>query len=287
MEMQIVQVPYDSGYENVRTGKGPIYLLDEGLDDFLRDKGHGVHVSRVQSELALPTENGTTFDVMRLLAQQVRSTVGKGRFPVILAGNCNSCVGTLAGMADERPGIVWFDAHGDFNTPDTTATGFLDGMGLAMASGRGWTSLVNAVSGFHAVADDCIVHVGSRDLDPQEKKMLAGAGIPLVTAGPNDEKTLLADLANALDALKTRTNRIYLHIDVDVLDTGEGQPNGLAVPGGLSPRTVQKAIAAIKTRVDIAACAIASYDPALDEAQSYQRAIVNLITAVIDPAATS
>ena len=284
MKIQIIQVPYDSGHENVRTGKGPVDLFDEGLDDVLNDKGHAVHVSRVRSGLALPTENGTTFDVMRLLADQVRSAVGKGRFPVILAGNCNSCVGTLAGMVADCPGIVWFDAHGDFNTPDTTATGFLDGMGLAMASGRCWKSLVNAISGFHPVADDRIVHVGARDLDPQEKVMLAEAGIPLVTAGPNDKSTLLADLANALDALKTRTDKIYLHIDVDVLDTGEGRPNGLAVPGGLPPRTVEKAIAVIKTRVDIAACAIASYDPALDEARSYQRAIVDLITAVLDPA---
>ena len=284
MEIQIVQVPYDSGHENVRTGKGPIYLLDEGLADVLRNKGHGVHVSRVWSDLALPTENGTTFDTMRLLADQVRSAIGEGRFPVILAGNCNSCVGTLAGLAVDRPGIAWFDAHGDFNTPDTTATGFLDGMGLAMASGRGWKSLVNAISGFHPVADDRIVHVGSRDLDPQEKEMLAEAGIPLITTSPNDEKTLLADLTKVLDALKTRMDKIYLHIDVDVLDTGAGQPNGLAVPGGLPPRTVAKAIEVIKTRVDIAACTIASYDPALDEARSYQRAIIDLITVVVDPA---
>ena len=284
MEIQIIQVPYDSGHENIRTGSGPIYLIDAGLDAHLRDQGHSVHVSRVRSERTLPTENGTGFDVMRLLAEQVQSAVDKGRLPVVLAGNCNSCVGTLAGMAEDRPGIVWFDAHGDFNTPDTTATGFLDGMGLAMASGRGWQSLVNAISGFHPVADDRIVHVGSRDLDPQEKEMLAGAGIPLITASPNDEMTLLTDLANVLDALKTRMDKIYLHIDVDVLDTGKGQPNGLAVPGGLPPTTIIKAIEAIKTRVDIAACAIASYDPTLDEARSYQRAIVDLITVVADPA---
>ena len=284
MEIQIIQVPYDSGHENVRTGKGPIYLLDEGLNVVLRDRGHIVHVGRVRSELALPTENGTTFDVLRLLADQVRAAVGKGRFPVILAGNCNSCVGTLAGLADDRTGIVWFDAHGDFNTPETTTTGFLDGMGLAMASGRCWKSLVSAIPGFHPVADDRIVHVGSRDLDPQEKEMLAGAGIPLITAGPDDEKTLLAGLAKALDVLKTRTDRIYLHIDVDVLDTGQGQPNGLAVPGGMPPQAAAEAIEVIRARVDIAACTIASYDPALDGGDSYLRAVSDLVAAVVEDA---
>ena len=246
--------------------------------------GHGVHVSSVKSTLALPTENGTTFDTMRLLAGQVRSAVGKGRFPLILAGNCNSCVGALAGLEGDAPGIVWFDAHGDFNTPETTTSGFLDGMGLAMANGRCWSALMRTIPGFRPVSDDCIVHVGSRDLDPPEQAMFDAAGIPLVVAGPNDEAALLAGLQSALDRLKTRVDRIYLHIDVDVLDTGNGQPNGLAVPGGLAPRTVAKAIGAIKTRVDIAACAIASYDPALDEARSYQQAIVDLITVVVDPA---
>ena len=114
--------------------------------------------------------------------------------------------------------------------------------------------------------------------------MLTGAGIPIVTAGPDEEKNLLTDLTDSLDRLKTRTNRIYLHIDVDVLDTGEGQPNGLAVPGGLPPKTVKEAIRTIQSRVDIAACAVASYDPELDEARSYQQAIADLLTAVLNPA---
>lgn len=284
MDIQFIQVPYDSGHENIRTGKGPLALLDKNLDGILKDKGHRVHVSRVRSELALPTENGTTFDALRLLAGQVRSAVRKGRFPLVLAGNCNSCIGTLAGLNGCRPGIVWFDAHGDFNTPDTTATGFLDGMGLAMANGRCWKSLVKAIPGFHPVAEDRIVHVGSRDLDPPEIEMLTAAGIPLVTAGPDEEKTLLAGLADALEALKARTDSIYLHIDVDVMNTGKGRPNNLAGPGGLPPQTVLSLVKAIQARIRISACAIASYDPDLDEARSYQRAIADLITAVVDPA---
>ena len=284
MEIQIIQVPYDSGHENVRTGKGPIYLLDAGLDALLQQKGHGVHISRVRSERPLPTENGTGFDVLRLLAEQVRSAVDEDRLPVVLAGNCNSCVGTLAGMTADRPGIVWFDAHGDFNTPETTTSGFLDGMGLAMASGRCWKSLVNAIPGFRPVPDDRIVHVGSRDLDPPEKEMFAAAGIPLITAGPDEEKTLLAGLADTLKDLKTRTDSIYLHIDVDVMNTGMGRPNNLAGPGGLSPQTVRRLVKAIREQVRIAACAIASYDPALDAAGSYHQAIVDLISTVVDPA---
>ena len=70
------------------------------------------------------------------------------RFPVVLAGNCNSYVGTLAGLETDRAGVSWFDAHGDFNTPETTTTGFLDGMGLAMASGRCWKAMPETIAWF-------------------------------------------------------------------------------------------------------------------------------------------
>lgn len=280
MDIQIIQVPYDSGHENVRTGKGPACLLGNDLDGVLRDAGHTVHVSSVRSDLPLPTENGTTFDVIRLLARQVRSTVQDRGFPLILAGNCNSCVGATAGLDVNRTGVIWFDAHGDFNTPETTTTGFLDGMGLAMASGRCWKALLDAIPGFEPVADDCIVHVGSRDLDPQEKKMLVAANIPLIVADPTDETALLTGLNHAIDALKARVDSVYLHIDVDVLDTGQGRPNHLAVPGGLHPRVVEAAIGIIKTNVTIAACTIASFDPALDDGDSVLDAAIRLITAV-------
>ena len=281
MDILIIQVPYDSGHEHVRTGKGPAWLLDNNVDRVLRDGGHRVRVSSLHSDLSLPTENGTTFDVIRLLAQQVRSAVQDRCFPIILAGNCNSCVGATAGLDIDRLGVIWFDAHGDFNTPETTTTGFLDGMGLAMASGRCWKALLGTIPGFGPVGDDCIIHVGSRDLDPQERNMLVGANIPLIVADPTDEAALLTGLNHAIAALKARVDRIYLHIDMDVLDTGQGQPNHLAVPGGLHPRVVEAAIGTIKANFTIAACTIASYDPAFDQGDSVLQAAIRLITAIV------
>jgi arginase len=276
MNIQIIQVPYDSGHEHVRTGKGPAWLLDNDLDGVLKAGGHRVRVSRVRSDLPLPTENGTTFDVIRLLAQQVRSAVRDRCFPMILAGNCNCCVGATAGLDIDRLGVIWFDAHGDFNTPETTTTGFLDGMGLAMASGRCWRALLDTIPGFQPVADDCIVHVGSRDLDPQEKKMLVGANIPLIVADPADEAVLLTGLNHAITALKSRVDGVYLHIDMDVMDTGQGRPNHLAVPGGLHPRVVEAAIGIIKTHFTIA-----SFDPAFDQGNSVLHAAIGLITSFV------
>ncbi len=281
MTIRIIQVPYDSGHEAVRTGRGPACLLKHGLDRTLRNKGHAVQVSRVRSDLPLPTENGTTFDVIRLLAQQVHSAIQDRHFPLILAGNCNSCVGAIAGLGANRLGVIWFDAHGDFNTPETTTTGFLDGMGLAMASGRCWKAILDTIPGFEPVADHCIIHVGSRDLDAEERKMLAGAKIPLIVDDPTDETKLLTSLNVAISAMKSRVESIYLHIDMDVLDTGHGKPNHLATPGGLSLQTLEAAIGAIKTRLTIAAGTIASYDPEFDEGNSIRNAGICLVKAIV------
>lgn len=282
MNIQIIQVPYDSGFKRVGTGMGPIHFIENGIDTILQNSGHSVNVAAVASSIPFPTEIGTTFDVNRNLSKLVLSAVHNNRFPVVLAGNCNSCVGTIAGLNSKRLGIIWFDAHGDFNTPETTTTGFLDGMGLAMAAGRCWKALLGTIHNFNPVPDNCIIHVGSRDLDPEEKKMLIDAKIPLLIATPQDENKILSSLKNTLLMLKSSAEGIYLHIDMDVLETKQGKPNHLAIAGGLPTHIVQEAIRIIKRHFNIEGCAIASYDPALDEGHSVLNAGINIIKTIVE-----
>src|SRR5439155_21217551 len=99
---------------------------------------------------------------MRRIAVAVRAVRAAGQFPVVLSGNCNSAVGTLSGLTPARRAVFWFDAHGDCNTPDTTATGFLDGMGLATVLGLCWYQLAASVPGYHPVSPEvtfCSGHV--------------------------------------------------------------------------------------------------------------------------------
>ena len=281
MNIQIIQVPYDSGHEGVRTGKGPDHFIQIGIEQILQKSGHVVNVTRVESRIPFSTEIGTTFEVNRLLAECVRSTVCNNSFPLVLAGNCNSCVGTIAGIDSKRLGIIWFDAHGDFNTPETTVTGFLDGMGLAMAAGRCWKSLLRTIPGFNPVPESCIVHVGSRDLDMQERKMFEEANVPLVTINPTGEIDIFSAFEAALDTLKKRVDRVYLHIDMDVLEAEQGKPNHLAVPGGLPASIVEKAIRIIKEHLKLEGCAIASFDPNYDKDNSVLNDGFRLINAIL------
>lgn len=281
MNVQIIEVPYDSGHRCARMGKGPGHFIENGLVEILRGGGHEVKIARIESEVAFPTETGIAFDVNRLLAESVKSAVSEGRFPVVLAGNCNTCVGTIAGIGAERLGIIWFDAHGDFNTPETTATGFLDGMGLAMAGGRCWTSLLGTIPGFRPVHESRTIHIGSRDLDPAEREKFEEACIPLVKMKPGNETDFFAELNAALAERRCRLDRAYLHIDMDVLATDEGKPNELAPPGGLPVRVVEKAVAIIKKSFRLAACAISAYDPDYDVNECVLRAGLRIIDAVL------
>lgn len=182
----------------------------------------------------------------------------------MLAGNCNSCLGTLAGIGQDPLGIVWFDAHGDFNTPETTLSGFFDGMGLAMAAGRCWRPLLGTIPGFSPVPEANVLHLGARDLDPEEERLLRQSEIKLVMPG-GVESSFRQVVDTALNQLRDKVAKIYLHVDIDVLDTGEALPNQLAVPGGLSVELVEELIGMIRERFEIYAGAITSFDPDYDK----------------------
>jgi arginase len=281
MDIQIIQVPYDSGHKGVRTGKGPIHFIEHGIDQILSECGHNVNISQIDHTISPPTEIGTGFELNRLLSECVKSARSENRFPLVLAGNCNSCVGTIAGINLDRLGIIWFDAHGDFNTPETTVTGFLDGMGLAMATGRCWRTLLKTIPGFVPVPDNHVVHVGSRDLDVEERKMFEKAGIPLVSPTTKRETNILETFRTALTELKNHVDKIYLHIDMDVLHTDRGQPNHLAVPGGLPVEIVEDAIKMAREYFNLGGCGISSYDPAYDKGNSVLNAGIRLIKASV------
>ena len=277
MDIRLIQVPYDSGHKEQRTGRGPDHFLQHRLDDILRNDGHTVSSQRIEAKTSFLTEIGTAFELNRLLAETVKSARDQGRFPVVLAGNCNSCLGTLSGISEDHVGVIWFDAHGDFNTPETTLSGFFDGMGLAMAAGRCWQPLLETIPGFRAVAEENIVHIGARDLDPAESDLMERSPLELVPPMEN----IHAVLGHVFDRLSKRVQQIYLHVDMDVLDTGDALPNHLAVPGGLPVETMEDLIEMIKQRFEVCAGAITSFDPDYDKEDKVLSAGIRIVQAFV------
>ena len=280
MNIQIIQIPYDSGHRGIRTGRGPEHFLQHGVDQILRDDGHQVGSFCIESKSSFTSEIGTAFELNRLLAEQVRSTIRSEKFPIVLAGNCNSCLGTLAGIDQNRLGIVWFDAHGDFNTPETTISGFLDGMGLAMATGRCWKSLLGTIPGFSPIPEANVLHIGARDLDPDEERLLQQSEIEVVMPG-EEAGNIGKAVDTAFNRLRDKVARVYLHVDMDVLDTGEALPNHLAVPGGLSVELVEELIGTAKQRFEVCAGAITSFDPDYDKDDKVLDAGIRIVRALV------
>jgi arginase len=276
----MIQVPYDSGHKGVRTGAGPEHFLQHGVDQILREAGHQVESYGIESNALFTTEIGTTFEVDRSLAKQVSSAIRSNMFPIVLAGNCNSCLGTLAGIGQDRLGLVWFDAHGDFNTPETTISGFLDGMGLAMATGRCWRPLLRTIPGFSPIPEANVVHIGARDLDPEEERLLQGSEIEVIRPEAG-ERSLRNAIDTAFHKLREKVARVYLHVDMDVLDTGDALPNHLAVPGGLSVEMVEEIIGMAKGSFEVCAGAITSFDPAYDKDDQVVGAGLRIVKAFV------
>ncbi len=277
MDIQLLSVPYDSGHRGVRMGAGPEHLLHAGMDDRLRQAGHTVKVGRVEAPLADPPgEISTAFALNVNLAKQVRRARDHRHLPIVLAGNCITAVGTWGGLGTDNTGVVWFDSHGDFNTPETTIGGFLDGMALATATGRCWPELAMGVPGFQPVPEAAVLLLGTRDLDPLEADLLEGSAVTLLSP------ELVRDaLEPALDALATRVDSVYLHIDLDVLDPSQGRANAFAAPNGLMLEETTAILRRIGGQFTVAAAAFTAYDPAHDPAGDVSRAAFTLVETVV------
>ncbi|HET6231649.1 MAG TPA: arginase family protein [Longimicrobiaceae bacterium] len=269
MKVQALLVPYDSGHRDERFGRGPDHLLRHGLASTLRALGHDVKAEYVETDAPFPTEIATTFALHARLSERVRAAVDAGRFPLVLSGNCGSAIGTAAGVGTGGLGVVWLDAHGDLNTPETSASGFLDGMCLATLAGRCWRGPAARIPGFTPVAEQRIV-LAARDLDPGERELLQTSLITHLST----EAIRTGALREAVERLARDSERIYLHLDLDVLDTSVGRANSYAVPGGLTAAELADAVATVAATGRLAALGVASYDPTCDENGAVFRAAV-------------
>lgn len=274
---RLIALPYDSGIRGWRMGAGPDRLLASGLEARLHAAGHTVSAEHVELPAGTTaTEIAATFALAARLADRVRAARAEGALPIVLAGNCASAIGTLSGLGDAEPGIVWMDAHADLNTPETSRSGFLDGMALSIATGRCWAPMAAAVPGFRPIPDYNVCLIGTRDLDPAESEYLVHSDTPVLSVVDYPEW-----LPHALESLRTRTDTVYLHIDLDVLDPSAGCANSFSTDGGLLLRDVVEVIETIRESFEIGAVALTAYDPSFDPDGRICTAAQEIVSAVL------
>ena len=259
-DLRLICAPFHDGVPNIGMGSGAALLFgDELLRDLLAGAGWTVRGETIPAGDPRRPEIARTMEVIRRLATRVREARTAGAFPLVLAGGCSSSLGTVSGLGLRAPGIVWFDAHVDFDTPDDNISGFFDVMPVAMLTGSGWAAQAASIPGFSAVPEEAVVMAAVRDLEPYQAERLEASAIRTVPGSVD-----LGSLGLALDTLAGRVDGVYLHMDLDSLDIAAGQVNEYSAPGGPSLETLTLAVDAVFDRLPVVGAAITAYDPSFD-----------------------
>jgi arginase len=254
---ELIVVPYNLGREGAGMGAGPLALQGD-VEELLRPRA----VSRIGLSAPFGNEVGACFDLNRQVAAAVADARGRGALPVVLTGNCHTQQAVVAGLGGDDLGLVWFDCHADFHTPETTTSGFFDGAALSMTVGHCWAALCATVPGFAPVAEDRVVLVGARDVDAGERDRLTRSPI---------RRELDGGLAD----------RVSLHLDLDVLDPDSvGRANAFATPGGLTAEELRDAVRTVAGATRVEAVTISAYDPAHDTTGGVRAALRTVLSAL-------
>jgi len=270
--ISLIALPYDSGRFEERMGRGPRALFESGLVEELEHRRFEVTIETVRLTERFQTEASALVELQRQAAPLLRKAISRGSRPVVFSGNCSpAAVSATAALGCASTGVIWFDAHGDFNTPETSPSGFLDGMALSILTGGCWPKLAERLDGFESVPMENVIQVGARDLDPAEEIQLHRSPVARI-ASDN-----LSELCNAIDNLLGRVRQVYVHLDLDVLDLSEGSANSYACAGGLTVDDLCRALELIGARTRIAVGSITSYDPEVDRDGRIARAVPRLV----------
>ncbi len=244
------------------------YFLDQHLTG-LEELRH----ADWQTNLAAP--EGTT-EIRRIaaihigLAALVEGVVKTGCKPVSIAGDCCTALGVLAGLVRSGidPHLIWFDAHGDFNTWETTPSGFLGGMPLAMLAGLGEQTGLE-ILGIDPLAQENIILTDARDLDPGERELLASSRITHL-----DNPLALLDKALPEDPL-------WIHFDTDVIDPEYVPAQNYPAPGGITPDELGRVFSHLTENGDICAVSLSSWAPDLPGAEESRDVCLGLLNLLI------
>jgi arginase len=286
MDVCLIQVPYHAGDDSVGSSKGPQRLLEAGADELLAARGISVTVERVDRGAPFRDTAVSAAHVNNRLADRVRSAVESGRLPVVLSGSCNSSMGVLAGFDHRRCGAVWLDAHADFNTPETSVSGFFAGMSMAVITGHCYGNYWAQIGDSTPLAEDPIVMYGVRDLWPEaEREQLERSAIHVVAWRDGRPQ---GDVLAPLDELARRVDEIYLHIDFDGFapEVAPGIVDEPA-PGGLSLEDAEAIIRATAERFRIRAATLATFTPERDEGEKTLKVALRMIELLGDYASAA
>ncbi|WP_255167063.1 arginase [Natrononativus amylolyticus] len=277
--VRIIGAPMDYGANRRGVDMGPSAIRYGGLADGLESAGvectdsGDLLIPRAEERDpdAKPPRTGNakflneTEDVCTRLEDQVAETLSEGSFPLVLGGDHSISIGTMSGSAREADlGVIWFDAHADLNTPETSPSGNVHGMPLAAALGKG---LFGELEWARAprVREESVVYVGLRSIDDREREAIRDSDVTAFTMSDIDERGITAVVEDAIDVATTDTDGIHVSLDLDWLDPKAAPGVGTPVRGGATYREAHSALETVFERDVLRSMDVVEVNPILDE----------------------
>lgn len=285
--VQIIGVPIDLGQTNRGVDLGPGAIRYAGLASSLEKLGYAV---QDLGNLPVPVrdalrEQGSSFvptirqvcEAAYLAGQQA---IERGALPIFLGGDHSISIGTIGGVTHHEPaGVIWIDAHGDFNTAETSASGNVHGMSLALLLGQGDQALTQVGRAETKLTAADVVMIGVRALDSEERRRLVASGMTIYTMRDVDERGMSAVAGEALAKLKHR-RRLHVSLDIDALDPLDSPGAGTLVPGGLTYREAHLLMETIADTSRLCSMDIVEINPILDEHNRTAQMAVDLAVSL-------
>jgi arginase len=282
--IQIIGVPMDLGQSNRGVDMGPSAVRYAGLAQGLAHLGYtvvdnGNIVVPVKESLG-GSESAILAAICAACGEAYRAAMAaceQGNIPIFLGGDHSIAIGTVGGITHtEQAGIIWIDAHGDFNLPQTSPNGNIHGMPVAVLLGKGFDALVDLGRPGRKINPEDLVYIGLRDLDYDEKNMLRASGMKIFTMRDIDESGIASITRQALAHLKDYP-RLHVSLDMDILDPREAPGVGTPAVGGLTYREAHLLMEILEDSGRVSSVDVVEINPILDTKNSTAKLAVELI----------
>jgi len=297
MRIRLIDVPMDFGANRRGVDMGPSALRQAGIKSSLTDLGHQVEEERrtVRVPIAEHSDEGDPrvkflapiVEGCTTLAELVSEAADDGAFPLVMGGDHSIAVGTLAGLGNHHKrkgrswGVVWIDAHADFNTPETSPSGNIHGMSLAAATGRGHPALTGLGGADRKVDPDHIVIIGARDIDNGEKRNLKEAGVQVFTMADLDRLGMAEVARSTLKDFLGSVEALHVSFDVDSLDPEVAPGVGTPVRGGLTYRELHFLMETLGEDGRVASAEVVEVNPILDVRNQTALTAVEMVASLL------
>lgn len=286
--ISVIGVPMDLGQGRRGVDMGPSAMRYAHALQRLKKIGYNVqdlgdiNVPRTDERISNDLNLRCLEEVMAVneeLAERVGEVMEQQRFPLVLGGDHSIAIGTIAGTAKyyQNMGVIWYDAHGDLNTGETSPSGNIHGMPLAVSLGIGHEKLTNIAGYAPKIKPEHVVIIGARDLDPGERELIKETGMKVFTMHEIDRLGMTYVMEEAIKHVSNGTDGVHLSLDLDALDPHDAPGVGTPVIGGISYRESHLAMEMLAEADILTSAEFVEVNPILDHRNTTANVAVALM----------